>query len=198
MKKEQYSSCYLTANNNPISSRMLSIIMTVHVSSHQFHNHQQVEERRNHHLVDQVLPREIVRRREVVETKVVNPLLNIDNGVTRSKPVSSKLSQRRRRHRLLGPHEHHVDEEEQQKHKHTPPPSSCQESYKLYKICSTRYDAPTGFNCSSSVATYMKCALSQITFVSLINLEMEFVKIIITDLFVTLIWVTVVSILVFL
>ena len=168
MKKEQYSSCYLTANNNPISSRMLSIIMTVHVSSHQFHHnhHQQVEERNHHHLVDQVLPREIVRRREVVETKVVNPLLNIDidnGGATRSKPTSSKLSQRRR-HRLLGPHEHHVDEEEQQKHKHISPTSSsssCQESYKLYKLCSTRYDKPTGFNCSSSLVTYMKCALSQ-------------------------------------
>jgi len=158
MKKEQYSSCYLTANNNPISSRMLSIIMTVHVSSHQFHNHQQVEERRNHHLVDQVLPREIARR-EVVETRVVNPLLNIDNGATRSKPKQSQ----RRRHRLLGPHEHHVDEEEQQKHKFISPSSlsPCQESYKLYKICSTRYDKPTGFNCSSSIATYMKCALSQ-------------------------------------
>jgi len=164
MKKEQYSSCYLTANNNPISSRMLSIIMTVHVSSHQFHqNQQQVEERNHHHLVDQVLPREIVRRE--IETKVVNPLLNIDNGAIRSKPMPScKLSQRRR-HRLLGPHEqHHVDEEEQQKHnKHISPPSlsPCQESYKLYKLCSTRYDRPTGFNCSSSVATYMKCALSQ-------------------------------------
>ena len=158
MKKEQCSSCYLTANNNPISSRMLSIIMTVHVSSHLFHNQQQ-EERNHHHLVDQVLPREIVRR-EAVETKVVNPLLNIDNGATRSKP-SSKLGQRRR-HRLLGPHEHHVDEEEQLKHnKHISPISSCQESYKLYKICSTRYDTPTGFNCSSSVATYMKCALNQ-------------------------------------
>jgi len=161
MKKEQYSSCYCypTANNNPISSRMLSIIMTVHVSSHQFHHNHHREER-NHHLVDQVLRRETVVRREV-ETKVVNPLLNIDNGATRSKP-SCKQSQRRRR--LLGPHEHHVDEEEQQKHKHIPPTSSsltCQESYKLYKICSTRYDAPTGFNCSSSVATYMKCALNQ-------------------------------------
>ena len=163
-KKEQYSSCYQTANSNPISSRMLSIIMTVHVSSHLFHHNQQqvVEERNHHHLVDQVLPREIVRR-EAVETKVVNPLLNIDDGATRSKPSSCKLSQRRR-HRLLGPHEHHVDEEEQQKHnKHISPPSlsPCQESYKLYKLCSTRYDAPTGFNCSSSVATYMKCALSQ-------------------------------------
>ena len=140
MKKEQYSSCYQTANNNLISSRMLSIIMTVHVSSHQFHNQQQEEKRNHHHLVDQVLPREIVRRE--VETKVVNSLLNIDNRATRSKP-SCKQSQRRR-HRLLGPHEHHVDEEEQQKHKHISPPSlsPCQESYKLYKLCSTRYDTP--------------------------------------------------------
>ena len=150
-------SCFQTDDNNPISSRMLSIIMTAHVSSHQFHNHHQ-EEERNHHLVDPVLPREVVVRREI-ETKV-NPLLNIDDGATstRSRP-SSKQSQRKR---LLGHHEHHVDEEEQQKHKHTLPSSlPCQESYKLYKICSTRYDAPTGFNCSSSVATYMKCALNQ-------------------------------------
>ena len=147
-KKEQYSSCYQTANNNLISSRMLSIIMTVHVSSHQFHNHRQREERNHHLLVDQVIPREIVRR-EIVEP-IVNPLLNIDDGATRSKP--SKLSQRRRH--LLGPHEHHVDEEEQQKHKHILPTSSCQESYKLYKLCST-YDRLTGFNCSSSVATYI-------------------------------------------
>ena len=148
MKKEQYSSCYLTANNNLISSRMLLIIMTAHVSSHRFHNHQQQEERNHHHLVDQVLRQEIVVRREI-ETKV-DPLLNIDDGATRSKP--SKLSQRRRH--LLGPHEHHVDEEEQQKHKHILPTSSCQESYKLYKLCST-YDRLTGFNCSSSVATYI-------------------------------------------
>ena len=162
MKKEQYSSCYLTANNNPISSRMLSIIMTVHVSSHLFHHNQQQEERNHHHLVDQVLPQEIVRR-EVVETKVVNPFLNIlDDGATRSKPTPSCKQSQRRRHRLLGRHEHHVVEEEQQKHnKHTLPTSSCQESYKFYKICSTRYDAPTVFNCSSSIATYMKCALSQ-------------------------------------
>ena len=44
------------------------------------------------------------------------------------------------------------------------------------------------------VHVLIKYALSQTTFVSLINLEMEFVKIIITDLFVTLIWVTVVSV----
>lgn len=152
MKKEQYSSCYLTANNNPISSRMLSIIMTVHVSSHRFHNHQQREER-NHHLVDQViLPREIVVRREI-EKKAKYPLLNIDDGATRSKPTSKQRQSQRRRHRLLGRHEHHVDEEEQQKHKHTLPTSlsPCQESYKLYKICSTRYDKPTGFDCSSSL-----------------------------------------------
>ena len=150
-------SCFQTDDNNPISSRMLSIIMTAHVSSHRLHNQQQ-EGRNQHHLDHQVLPQEIVVVKREVETKVVNPLLIIDDRV-RSRPSTSKQSQRRRQ--LLGHHEHHVDEEEQQKHKHTLPSSSCQESYKLYKICSTRYDAPTGFNCSSSVATYMKCALNQ-------------------------------------
>lgn len=38
---------------------------------------------------------------------------------------------------------------------------SCQESYALFKLCSNGSRQTEGFNCSVSIATYMKCALNQ-------------------------------------
>ena len=55
---------------------------------------------------------------------------------------------------------------EKEEHRHPPPTQQqressqqCQESYKLYKMCAMSRETE-GFNCSQSVASYMKCALN--------------------------------------
>ena len=47
-------------------------------------------------------------------------------------------------------------------HHHRRALSSCDESYALFKLCSMGSETE-GFNCSTSVASYMKCALNQCT-----------------------------------
>ena len=47
-------------------------------------------------------------------------------------------------------------------HHHRRALSSCDDSYALFKLCSMGSETE-GFNCSTSVASYMKCALNQCT-----------------------------------